>query len=66
MAVNEKPGETIRHNKQSIVDAVIAMVDRFEDATDVKVQSVHYYRTEPDPKLLNDKGKSKVDIVLRL
>jgi len=62
----ETPGETIRHNKRSMEEFAIAMVDRFEDATDVKVQSVHYYLTDPDPNLLNDKPKQRVDIILKL
>lgn len=66
MAEQEKPGVTIRHNKKTIEEAVIAIVNRFEDATNITVQSVHYYRTDPDPKLLNDQGEPKVDITLNL
>lgn len=66
MGATEKPGETIRHNKKFIEDAILGIVVRFQDATDVTVQSIHYYRTEPDPKMLNDQGKPVVDIILRL
>ena len=64
--IMEKPGNTIRHNKTMLSEAVLSIVEAFEDATDVTVQSVHYYRDGPDPKLLNDKGKQRVDIILKL
>lgn len=66
MGVTEKPGEIIKHNKNTLTDAVLSIVARFEDATDVKVRSVHYYRSGADPKLLNDKGKQRIDILLEL
>lgn len=66
MGATEKPGEIIKHNKKTLTEAVLSIVARFEDATDVEVRSVHYYRTESDPKLLSDKGKQKVDIILRV
>lgn len=66
MAAQDKPGVTIRQNKGTVGQAVIGIVKQFEDATDVTVQSVHYYLTEPDSKMLNDKLKRRVDIVLRL
>lgn len=66
MATQDKPGVTIRQNKGTMEQAVIGIVEQFENATDVLVQSVHYHRTEPDPALLRDKGKCKVDIILKL
>lgn len=66
MAELEKPGVTIRQNKETIEQAVLGIVEQFENATDVTVQSVHYYRTNPDSKLLSDKGKRRVDIILKL
>jgi len=62
----EKPGVTIRQNKGTIERAVLGIVEQFENATDVTVRSIHYYRTEPDTKLLIDRGKQKVDIILKL
>jgi len=63
---NNKPGEEIRVRKQLLKNMVLAAVQEFESVTSVPIQSVHYYRTEPDTKLLSDQGKRKVDIILIL
>lgn len=60
-----KPGDIIRDRKEQLKDEVVTAIREFRDATDVTVQSVHYYIPEPDPKVL-DLPKSRVDIILRL
>ena len=66
MAPMETPGKAIKHEKDKLEEAVLNIVSIFENVTDVKVLSVHYYRAEPDTKLLIDRGKQKVDIILKL
>lgn len=66
IAGQQRPGEIITLNKTVLIEAVISAVELFEETNAVTVQSVHCYRTEPDPKLLNDQGKRKVDIILKL
>lgn len=66
MGATEKPGEIIRIFQADIKRAVLDTVQTFEQRTDVTVQSIHYYVGEPNAKLLDDRGKQKVDIILKL
>lgn len=61
-----KPGEVIENCKYRLMNDMVMIVKGFEDVTGVQVQSVHCYAPEPDPKLLKDAPKLKVDIILKL
>ena len=60
------PGDSIRSQKDGLMNEVTIAVRRFETMTGVQIQSVHCYVPAPDPKLLNDAPKLKVDIILEL
>lgn len=63
---DQTPGEILRSHKERLAKEMAMAVRGFEGIAGVQVQSAHCYTPAPDPTLLNDAPKLKVDIVLNL